>query len=180
MRFDEIPKFTDCGSYAIDLGWKEIEGWLVDCAKGEDLDLDPDFQRGHVWSESQQIRYVEFALRGGYSANDIYFNCPGWSMCQSERTPIVLVDGKQRLEAVRRFMRGEIRAFGRYLHEFEGRLPLHLRFRVHVNSLQSRAEVLQWYIDLNAGGVVHSDEEINRVRVLLSLEVLSAKEAVEG
>ncbi len=39
-----------------------------------------------------------------------------------------------------------------------------------VNDLQTRAEVLQWYLDLNEGGVVHTSEELNRVRAMLAKE----------
>jgi hypothetical protein len=39
-----------------------------------------------------------------------------------------------------------------------------------VNELKTRREVLQWYLDLNAGGVVHTTKEIERVRELLAKE----------
>jgi hypothetical protein len=37
------------------------------------------------------------------------------------------------------------------------------RFKMHVNQLE-------WYLQLNNGGVVHTEEEINRVRQLLDDE----------
>jgi len=42
--------------------------------------------------------------------------------------------------------------------------------KFNVNDLQTRGEVLQWYIEMNSGGVVHSDEEIKRVKKLLEQE----------
>jgi len=42
--------------------------------------------------------------------------------------------------------------------------------KINVNDLQTRAEVLQWYIDFNSGGVVHTAEEIARVKALLEKE----------
>jgi hypothetical protein len=39
-----------------------------------------------------------------------------------------------------------------------------------VNDLKTREEVLQWYLDLNSGGVVHTEEELNRVREMLEKE----------
>lgn len=41
---------------------------------------------------------------------------------------------------------------------------------INVNNLKTREEVLQWYIDFNAGGTVHSKEEIDRVKKLLEEE----------
>ena len=45
------------------------------------------------------------------------------------------------------------------------------RFRVAVFSFQTRADLLQHYIDFNAGGTPHPPEEIERVRALRELEL---------
>ena len=41
---------------------------------------------------------------------------------------------------------------------------------MNINNLQTRKEVLQWYIELNSGGTVHTDAEIDRVKKLLRKE----------
>jgi len=79
-----------------------------------------------------------------------------------------LVDGKQRFEAARKFMRNEISVFGSLYRDFTDHLPLQVSFSINVNNLKTRAEVLQWYIDLNAGGVAHTDDEISKVRAMLA------------
>ena len=88
-----------------------------------------------------------------------------------EEEPLMLVDGKQRLEAVRSFLRDELTVFGDCKRsDFTDHMRHYLSFRVHVNALKTRAEVLTWYLQINAGGVVHSDEEIERVKELLKEE----------
>jgi hypothetical protein len=171
-RFDDIPQFTRDGQYRVHVPWESVARTLVEFAQGAALDLDPDFQRGHVWTAEQQVRYVEFALRGGKTGRDILFNCPTWNRGRaSESDPLVLVDGKQRLEAVRRFLGDEIGAFGHRFSEYEDRLGITgPQFVFVVNDLKTRAEVLQWYIDLNSGGTPHADSEIERVRTLLATE----------
>ena len=42
--------------------------------------------------------------------------------------------------------------------------------RLHVNDLKTYPEVLQWYIEMNAGGTPHTNEEIARVQQLLDIE----------
>ena len=169
-KFKEIPQFTKDGGYVVDYPLDMLEDWLsrMDARSGTPLELDPDFQRGHVWNEAQQIAYVEFLLRGGKSSRDIYFNCSSWGM--NYNTPIVLVDGKQRLEACRRFMNNQIPAFGTLYKDYEDSIGMTIGLKFHVNDLKTRKEVLQWYIDLNAGGVVHTTEEITKVRKLLEQE----------
>jgi uncharacterized protein with ParB-like and HNH nuclease domain len=169
-RYRDIPPFTRHSSYQVNVGWDYLETQLASFAEWPGLMLDPDFQRAHVWTEMQQIRYIEFRLRGGRSASNIYWNSPGWQG-GGEVGPLELVDGKQRLEAVRRFMRDEIPAFGSLRSEYTDRLRIvQMDLVFNINDLETRAEVLQWYISMNAGGIAHTDEEIEKVRKLLVAE----------
>jgi len=181
MRFRDIPQFIPGGNYCVDVGWNYLESWLESHSENNSrgYDMDPDFQRGHVWDEYKQAAYVEFILRGGQSSQDIYWNSPGWP---SSGDVITIVDGKQRMEAVRRFMRNDLRIFLRPYHlpgfsengyrfeDFEDKLGFDTRLKMHVNNLPTRAEVLEWYLQLNSGGVVHTEEELHKVRVLLEQE----------
>ena len=169
-RFHDIPQFTKAAPYRIDCDWGYmINTWIPEHQGELGLELDPDFQRAHVWSRHQQIRYVEFILRGGQSGKELYFNHPNWM--SGFVGEFVLVDGKQRIEAARRFLHNEIPAFGSLYKEYTDRLPfLTAKFGININDLRTRAEVLQWYIDLNDGGIVHTSAEIKKVRRLLEEE----------
>lgn len=167
VRFRDIPQVTRDGNYAVDVGWVYLEKWIAEFNGKDGVDLNPDFQRAHVWTEVQQVRFVEFVLRRGVGSSELRFNCPTMGIA-SRLERVVIVDGKQRLEAVRRFMRDELAVFDGYtLSQFEGRLPLHARFHIRVNDLKTEAEVLQWYLDINSGGVAHTNEELDKVRGML-------------
>jgi hypothetical protein len=170
MLFKEIPQFTSWGSYHVDLSFNYLENWIEDHMKWK-LELNPDFQRGHVWDEAKQIAYVEYAYRGGMSGREVYFNMAGWM--QNYNGDFVLVDGLQRITAVRRFFNKEIKIFNQYVDEFGEILyrAMNPSFSVHINNLQTRKEVLNWYLELNTGGVVHTSEEIERVKKLLEKEI---------
>ncbi len=174
--FKLIPRFTRTSSYRIDLPWSQLEFWLDHQQRDYGLELEPDFRRYHDWDKKRQIAYVEFCLRGGKSSKEIYFNCPAYGHNHKKGSSpladtVVLVDGLQRLTAVRKFMNNEIKAFGHYFKDFTDHMDmLDARFSVNVNDLGTKAEVLQWYIDLNAGGVAHTDEEIEKVKALLKKE----------
>lgn len=169
--FQKIPQFTRDSPYSVNSDWDYFFKWLEDKdMKGSTpVELCPDFQRGRVWTEDQQIAYIEYALRGGKSGRDIYFNCSSWM--KAYNTPLQLVDGLQRVTAVRRFMENEIPAFGTFLKDFSGKLRIfNAGFVVHVNTLQTRAEVLQWYLEMNSGGTPHTQSELDRVMGLLKAE----------
>jgi len=171
-----IPSLTSVrGCTGADVPAAYLEQWLTGYEQFEGLELDPDFQRGHVWTPEQQTRYIEHRLRGGISGGTLYWNCSG---IKKGKHPLQIVDGKQRLTAIRKFLADEVAVFGGYkFSDFDedaqramfgviGTLSL----RMEVNNLQTRAEVLQWYLELNEGAVAHTSEELSRVRALLEAE----------
>ncbi len=169
-KFADIPSFTRDGSWQCDFDFAYLLQFIDEHIKSYDLQLNPDFQRGHVWTEEQQIAWLEFFLRGGRTGRILYFNCPWWQDEKEDKgyNDFVCVDGLQRITAIRRFMNGEIPVFGSYVNEYEDTMSIvRHSIKVNINNLKSEKEVLQWYIDMNAGGTPHSSEEIDRVRKMI-------------
>lgn len=170
MRFRDIPQFISDGSYQVDVSWEYMVDWLDKWINEEGLQLNPDFQRGHVWTEQQQVKFLEFILQGGKTGRTLYFNNPHWHGVKAETgySDFVCVDGLQRITAIQRFMKNEIRVFGLLYSDFEGGTDLvRHSMKINVNDLKTKREVLQWYIQMNAGGTPHSEEEIQRVKKLM-------------
>lgn len=171
MRFSDIPKFTRDGSWQADFDFKYLMKFIDERIKNDGLQLNPKFQRGHVWTEDQQVKWLEFFLRGGKTSRVIYLNKPDWhgSVPEGAYNDFVCVDGLQRLTAIRRFINGEITVFGSYIHEFEDEMSLiNDTIKVNINDLKSEKEVLQWYVDMNTGGTPHTNEEIERVKKMIA------------
>lgn len=169
LDFAQIPMFPR-SNYEVDVGFRYLEETVTNHVTKYGLDLNPDFQRGHVWTEEQRTRYIEYILRGGEGGKVLSFNCYGWNGGTSKLGPYQILDGLQRLTSARMFMRDELRAFGRLHSEFSGALRLHAGFKWRVFELPSRAAVLRYYLDMNAGGTPHAESEIERVRKLLVAE----------
>jgi hypothetical protein len=166
-RFQDIPKVTRSAGYAIDISLRSLPHTLVHYVENYSLQMSPDFQRGYVWTLEQKQRYTTHLLRCGAAGRDIYFNCVGWNGLK-ELGEFVLVDGKQRLDALIGFLSNDFPVFGSYYREFTDRLPLgEAGLRFHINDLATRAECLQWYLDLNTGGTVHSATELDMVAELM-------------
>lgn len=170
MKFRDIPQFISDGSYQVNMSWEYMIEWLDKQVSKEGLQLNPDFQRGHVWTEKQQIKFLEFILQGGKTGRTLYFNDPYWHSIRPKigYSDFVCVDGLQRITAIQRFMNNEIRVFGLLRSEFEGETDLVRHSMViNVNDLKTKREVLQWYIQMNDGGTPHSPKEIRRVQKLM-------------
>lgn len=169
MKFKEIRQFTSWGNYEVNQSLRHLTEWVKQHQEDAGLELNPDFQRGNVWTEEQQVHYVEYLLQGGKAARTILFNCPGWM--DNFDGPFVCVDGLQRITACLKFMDDKLAVFdGHYLHDFEDKIPIGVDLLLNINNLKTRKEVLRWYIELNSGGTVHTETEIARVKELLKKE----------
>jgi uncharacterized protein with ParB-like and HNH nuclease domain len=167
MKFTDIPQLPYVG-YETCVPWTSIEDNIQRYSNPDRppvINLDPDYQRVHVWTREQQILYIEYALRGGEVGRNITFNCPGWM--NNFKGPYELVDGKQRLEAIRAFLRNEFPVFGTLCMDFEDKIKWDQSINWRVCKLETRKEVLELYLNINAGGTPHTAEEIQRVRELL-------------
>lgn len=155
---------------------------------GGQLELNPDFQRGHVWTQEKQVAYIENLFRG-VAPRNLRFNCPSWEgkaeAGDMNPADIVCIDGLQRLTAVREFMAGKFKVFGEYYAEdlkgtsFDPKRATSWTMTVEIFNIPNRADLLQFYLDINRGGVVHSDDEITRVQGLLD-EARAPAEAVHN
>jgi uncharacterized protein with ParB-like and HNH nuclease domain len=154
--------------YTIDVSWSYLREWISDNSGNKiyDIDLNPEFQRGYVWTKEQKVKYLEYILQNGESGKDIYFNHPNWMTSFKGR--LVLVDGKQRLDAVLGFLNNEVKAFGYYYKEFEDKLDMLVAgFRIHIGNLETDKDIYNWYIAMNTGGTYHTNEEIDKVKKLI-------------
>jgi uncharacterized protein with ParB-like and HNH nuclease domain len=173
MHFDDIVQRIRSGSWECNYSLNHLPAVIAEWQLPQEggLQLEPDFQRGHVWTRAQQTAFMEYVLTGGQSGLVLYLNKPDWH--GSKRTKyneFVVVDGLQRISAILGFMKNEVPAFGHFYREFEGSLSLRQTIKINVNSLQTKAEVLQWYLQMNGGGTPHSPEELARVEALLAKE----------
>lgn len=176
VELEKVIRPLHAADYETDIHWSRLEHSLPDMAKDYGgLDLCPDFQRGHVWTREQQRHYIENVLHGVVSTAGLLlqFNCANWTNYHYQGDlprGFQCLDGLQRLTAVQAFLRGEIQPFGLALVDLEGSSysPRKFRFRIAVHTFDTRAAVLQHYLDLNSGGTAHAPEELERVRGLLA------------
>jgi hypothetical protein len=138
-------------------------------------DLNPDYQRGPVWTERQQSLYIGHHLMGGqvfpiYMQRDSTYR---------KNEPEEVIDGQQRIRAICAFMRNEIPA--RFLHEGEWMEIRYLDMTENEQRSASmsskvvfldlpRAERLRFYLGANSGGTPHSEADLEKVARLLAKE----------
>lgn len=166
--FHTIPRLLIArgSSDWVTMYWSMMPEWLQHRAIASGIDLSPIFQRDRVWSQTQKTKYLEFRLSGGNTSKDIHWNTASSTRAWDE--PLLLMDGKQRIDAVLEFLDDRVPVFGHLFSEYSGTPDsTFAQFHFHTHNFQDPDDILRWYIDMNRGGVVHSDDEIERVRALL-------------
>lgn len=180
ISLKDIRPYVGPADDQIGVSGNGIQRFIDDHDREGGIDLDPDFQRGHVWTDENRTRFVEHLLRGGQHGRVIVWNSPLYSYRDRREdsdlpATLVLVDGKQRLTAVRGFFNGEVSVFGgNYFQDFDEQsrhdltigTNAYTRMTMHLHGLQYRRELLDLYLQLNEGAIAHAPEELDRVRAL--------------
>lgn len=78
MHIKNIKPLIGFGTYQTHTSLSSLDRVIMNYIEEDGLILNPDFQRGHVWTEDQQIAYVEFKLKKGKDPSPILFNHPAW------------------------------------------------------------------------------------------------------
>lgn len=140
----------------------------------ERMNLNPDYQRGHVWTTAQSEDFMGHILEGGA--------CPAFIIHEGdiskEDYENEMVDGQQRARAILAWFDGGIGArltdgtlvYYKDCTKAESRF---VRFGITMPinwGSWNRADRLKLYLKLNRGGTVHSDAEIQKVRDMLKEE----------
>lgn len=198
-ELDKIIRPLPASAYSVNYGLGQLDEMLEWLGKNSSpleqqafprpeiaVEMTPDFQRGHVWTEKQQTAFIESFIRGLINKDmlTIQFNSPNWGgdMRHDSDLPCnaQCIDGLQRFTAIQRFMRGEIRPFGLDRQDLVGSSYEVNRVRwsmtLVVFSHQYKADLLSHYLALNEGGTPHTDAELSRVKAMLA----EAQSNVEG
>lgn len=171
-QYESWPRFQ-----SIDIPLDSIVGTVTGEGRTRPgWDLNPDYQRDHVWTEVQSRRFVGFFLSDG-PRTPVWIHRPDHKTDGADylHLPEEVIDGQQRVKALMAFFAGTIPAemedgkllWWRDCNEVDRRSMISLNVR-YVS--MSRRERLSFYLRLNNGGTVHTDAEITKVRKMLEAE----------
>jgi len=167
IHWRSLPKLTSIGSYEVCQPLNYMIETIDRFIEKYNLNLNPDFQRGHVWDDEQRIKYIEYLIKGGQSHNVLYFNHPGWM--NNFKGEFVIVDGLQRLTSILEFLKNKFQVFSKYFSK-DIDLSNHYIIKFNINNLQTRREILQWYLEINENGTPHTIDELTKVKKLIEME----------
>ena len=135
MKFNEIPQFISSSGYEINMPLDFLENKIQEWIKDDyyNLQLNPDFQRGHVWTKDQQISFVEYYFRGGTSGRVLYFNKPSWNHEATTNYDDFVIDPQDPFY----IHIGKLDTSRRYMDEWELCYPVEFFHKLCMNSLSN-------------------------------------------
>lgn len=164
IRFVEPSTRLSYGIRDLEPGEERLLGFIV-----------PTWQRPSIWSEKQNIRFIESiwveASIGSYIVNVDVSNAGDKAELDG-----ILVDGRQRLTAIDKYMRNQFRVFGAFHSELsdpQKRAFMMRQFARCEVSFDTLEELKEVYERLAYGGIPHQAE-----KTIPALE--AALEALKG
>jgi hypothetical protein len=130
-------------------------------------DANPDYQRGYVWSEEDEVRLIDSLFQGRDIGKFVFVKYP-WPRNDDE-----VLDGKQRLNTLVRFITNQFKYKGLYWNQigkfdrdqFENRIVQYVE--IDGKDL-TEADKLEIFLSVNAAGVPQSEDHLTAVRAKLA------------
>lgn len=177
-KFGEIVNDIPNPNYSVDFNMHRLKPQFMSYAKDYgSFEYNPDFQRGHVWSIDKQIAFIEAIVENTIAKSllTITLNCPEFDdfyKGEGDLTGFCIIDGLQRVTAIQDFVEGKFKIYNNQFGYDDFDLSKYsfkrVCIRVQVFTFKWKKDLLKYYIAINSGGVVHSDEEIERVKGMLA------------
>ncbi len=95
---------------------------LVALFKKRMMIVNPEYQRGVVWTEAQQKRLIDSLFRG-FTLPLIYLHQKKEEIAGLTREGLEIIDGQQRLTAIHLYVEGEFRPFDPYTENDKAKFP---------------------------------------------------------
>jgi len=170
-RLRMVQQSVPTCTYQIDVGFRRIESFIEDY----EVDMNPLYQRDYVWTLEQKQKFVGACLENHRMIPVLWFNFYQVEEGLNSRSEVV--DGKQRIEAIRGFLRGEYMAICPCGEVFTAEelltddiakrnLSSGITLKMHFIQVEP-IDAMQFYLRLNSGGTVHTEQDLNKVRDLI-------------
>lgn len=101
-------------------------GQLVELKRAKMLSANPEYQRGAVWSRTQQRKLIDSVMRG-YPLPVIYLHHIKTKVAGMSREDLEIIDGQQRINALYDFSEGAFTLFDPIADEATARFPTFIK-----------------------------------------------------
>lgn len=156
---------------------RDLSGLLSRMFSEYGIDLEPDYQRGNVWDESQKVALIDSIFKNIDIGKFTIIKRKWGKDPNKPETPFMyeMLDGKQRLTAIYEFYTSRFKYKGLYFYEMNPRDREHFK---HYPINESETEPLtdeqkyRYFLKLNTTGTPVDQNHMRKVRELWLKEQL--------
>ena len=126
------------------------------------LDLDPEYQRGFVWSNEDKVRLIDSIFRN-IDIGKFALVRKDWN----EKYLYEVLDGKQRIRAILDFYENKFPYKGKYFNDLCARDQNHFEdYMISMAEIDETDQktILKYFLMLNTGGVQMDKEHLEKVQ----------------
>lgn len=142
---------------------------LIQLKKANMLSANPEYQRGAVWSRSQQRKLIDSVMRG-YPLPLIYLHHIKTEVAGMAREDLEIIDGQQRINALYEFAEGAFTLFDPIKDDAQARFPAFIKEQpcpwASKNCDQLDPETRARFLDTPLTVAMIETDQVNEVRDL--------------
>ncbi|MEC5323842.1 GmrSD restriction endonuclease domain-containing protein [Aurantimonas sp. A3-2-R12] len=142
---------------------------LIQLKQANMLSANPEYQRGAVWSRTQQRKLVDSVMRG-YPLPVIYLHHIKTEVAGMAREDLEIIDGQQRINALYEFAEGAFTLFDPVTDDVKARFPAFIKAQpcpwAGKNSDQLDPETRKRFLDTPLSVAMIETDQVNEVRDL--------------
>jgi len=174
-ELEALPRFEQDEDIHFSFQQRDVRSLLHQYLNKYGIDLNPDYQRGNVWTEEQQHRLIDSIYRNVDIGKFAVIKRPWGPDGNKPLTPKLyeMLDGKQRLTALIAFYLGHLAYKGKYYNELSNRDQGHfMNYSVSYaeSNFMTQEQKYRYFLKLNTTGTPVDPAHMERVANLLKKE----------
>ena len=174
---NDIEKFEKDDDVRISYQQRDASSLLSMMVNKYGIDLEPEYQRGNVWSDLQKYNLVDSVFNNIDIGKFTIIKRPWGNNSNVPLTPKLyeMLDGKQRLTALFEFYIGRFRYKGKYYYELHPRDQGHFKhysISWGETSPLTKEQKYRYFLKLNTTGTPVDKKHIEKVKKLWEQELL--------
>jgi hypothetical protein len=162
----EMDEITENDDVRFNFQQRHLESLLSTYYSGlSGLDLNPEYQRGNVWTDAQKIALIDSIFKNVDIGKFAVIRRP----FSTDREVYEMLDGKQRFNAVREFYESRFKYKGKYFHELCPRDRGHFRdYSISYAETEplTPEQKYRYFLKLNTTGTPVDPKHLKKVKEL--------------
>lgn len=169
--WDDVARFEEDDDIFFNYQQRDMRSLMHMMCKEYGIDLEPEYQRGLVWSDVQKWSLIDSIMKNIDIGKFTIIRRPWGSDHSKPMTPKLyeMLDGKQRITALWEFYTSQFKYNGLYYYELHPRDRSHFKnYRISYAECEplTDEQKYRYFLKLNTTGVPIDQEHIERVRRL--------------